>query len=89
MAGNQEPSIEIHVKFYGGLHTRYPDLPLGQALTCQIEVGTTIANLLINRFNLPPDEVAITLVNGKRQDSIYRLVNDDLLVLFPPIAGGI
>ncbi len=80
--------IEIKVKFYGGLHTRYPDLPLGQALSCQVETGITIKQLLTNQLDLSLGEVAITLINGKRQDPAYPLQNDDLLVLFPPIGGG-
>ncbi|MFQ5612730.1 MAG: MoaD/ThiS family protein [Anaerolineae bacterium] len=80
--------IEVQVKFYGGLHTRYPDLPLGQTLTCQTQAGATIEQLLAGQLNLPADDVAIALVNGKRQDLTYRLQDGDLLVLFPPIAGG-
>lgn len=81
-------SIEVGVKFYAGLHTRYPDLPLGQALTCQIEAGLTIEQLLTGRFDLDPNEVAIALINGKREELSYRLQDGDLLALFPPIGGG-
>ncbi len=80
--------IEIEVKFYGGLHTRYPDVPLGQALAYQVEPGTTIEQLLTNQLDLSLGEVAITLINGKRQDPTYPLQNGDLLALFPPIGGG-
>ncbi len=81
--------IEIEVKFYGGLHTRYPDLPLGQALTYPVEAGTTIEQLLTEQLDLSPDEVAITLINGKRQTPSYPLQDGDLLALFPPIGGGL
>lgn len=80
--------IEVKVKFYGGLHTRYPDLPLGQPLLCRVESGTTIEQLLTGQFGLAPDEVAITLINGKRQAPAYPLQDDDQLALFPPIGGG-
>lgn len=81
--------IKIKVKFYGGLHTRYPNLPLGQALTCETAAGTTVAQLLSEQLHLPPDIVAIALVNGKREDFSRPLKEGDLLVLFPPVAGGI
>ncbi len=79
---------EVYVKFYGGLHTRYPDLPLGQALSCRVEVGTTIEQLLTEQLGLSSGTVAIALVNGKREDPSTSLQNSDSLSLFPPIGGG-
>jgi molybdopterin converting factor small subunit len=80
--------IEIYVKFYGGLHIRYPDLPVGQAVTCQTAAGATIERLLAEQFNLPAGEVAIALINGKKREFTHLLKEGDLLALFPPIAGG-
>ncbi len=81
--------IEVRVKLYGGLHTRYSDRPVGQVVTCKIAMSVTIERLLTEQFNLSPGEVAIALVNGKKQQLSHSLKEGDLLVLFPPIAGGL
>ncbi|GIK39078.1 MAG: MoaD/ThiS family protein [Anaerolineae bacterium] len=81
--------IKVYIKFYGGLHARYPNLPVGQAVTCKTTTGATIELLLAEQFNLSIEEVAIALVNGKKQELTHPLKEGDLLVLFPPIAGGV
>lgn len=80
--------MDIQVKFYGGLHTRYPDLPLGQPLICSVVEGITVEQLLTEVLKLPPGAVAIPLVNGKLGDQQQQLAAGDQIALFPPIAGG-
>lgn len=81
--------IEIQVKLYGGLHTRYSDRPVGQVITCKTATTVTIERLMAEQFNLPASEIAIALVNGKKQELTHPLKQGDLLALFPPIAGGL
>jgi sulfur carrier protein ThiS len=80
--------MEIRVKFYGGLHTRYPGIPLGHSLTCSVPEGTTIAQLLTGILQLPPGTVALPLVNGKVVAQEQILAPGDQIALFPPMAGG-
>jgi molybdopterin converting factor small subunit len=80
--------MEIRVKFYGGLHTRYPDLALGQPLTCAVAEGTTIEQLLTQVLQLPPGAVALPVINGRIAEHKRRLAPGDQIALFPPIAGG-
>ncbi|NUQ38514.1 MAG: MoaD/ThiS family protein [Caldilineales bacterium] len=80
--------MNIRVKFYGGLHTRYPQLPLGQALACAVAEGMTVARLLHEVLALPPGAVGVLLVNGKVAEMTQTLAPEDQVALFPPIAGG-
>jgi sulfur-carrier protein len=80
--------MEIRVKFYGGLHTRYPDLPLGQPLTCSLNEGATVEQLLTQVLQLPTGAVALPVINGKVVPKEHPLAPGDLVSLFPPIAGG-
>jgi molybdopterin converting factor small subunit len=80
--------IEIQVKFYGGLHTRYPGIPLGQPLTCSVAEGTSIKQLLDQVLQLPPGTVALPVVNGRVVAQEHTLAPGDLVALFPPMAGG-
>jgi molybdopterin converting factor small subunit len=80
--------MEIQVKFYGGLHTRYPDLPLGQPLTCSVTADATVEQLLSQVLRLPAGAVALPVVNGKVVTKEHPLAPGDLVALFPPMAGG-
>ncbi|MCP4360069.1 MAG: MoaD/ThiS family protein [Chloroflexi bacterium] len=80
--------INVEVKLFGGLQRLYPDIPLGQAQHFQVEKGTTIAQLLTEQLQLPPQNIAITLINGRRYELTHILRDNESLSLFPPIAGG-
>lgn len=43
---------------------------------------------VIKKYELPPDEVAICLVNGRDADNEQVLNNGDTLSIFPPVGGG-
>lgn len=43
---------------------------------------------VIHRYDIPPDEVAIRLVNGRHADDDQILNDGDTLSLFPPVGGG-
>lgn len=43
---------------------------------------------VMNKYNLPPEEVAICLVNGRDADNEHILQNGDTVSLFPPVGGG-
>lgn len=78
----------IHVKLYASLRRYRPDVALGQAFTCRVPKGTTVGQLLSDELRLPPEEVAITLVNGFQTDRLQPLSPGDKVVVFPPVAGG-
>ncbi|MFV0466032.1 MAG: MoaD/ThiS family protein [Lachnospiraceae bacterium] len=53
----------------------------------ELEENTTIEEV-IERLQLPADEIAIIMVNGIGKKRDTNLVNGDVLALFPPVGGG-
>ena len=49
--------------------------------------GTSISRV-ITRLGLPPEEVTLIMVNGRRREADFLLEGDERLGLFPPIGGG-
>ena len=43
---------------------------------------------VIKKYDLPPEEIAICLVNGRDADNEYVLNSGDTVSLFPPVGGG-
>ena len=80
--------IDVHVKLYASLRRYGPERRLGEAFSCSVPEGTTVEQLMSDTLKLPPNVVAIALVNGIRSDPQQRLSAGDEVVLFPPMAGG-
>jgi sulfur-carrier protein len=58
-----------------------------RGLSLDIAPGAT-AGQVIARLGLPPAEVTLIMVNGRRQEADFVLQGDERLGLFPPIGGG-
>lgn len=43
---------------------------------------------IVNNYNIPIDEIAICLVNGRDADKSQTLKTGDTVSLFPPVGGG-
>lgn len=43
---------------------------------------------VLKKYELPLEEVAICLVNGRDADNEHTLQNGDTVSLFPPVGGG-
>ena len=43
---------------------------------------------VVKKYDLPPEEVAICLVNGRDVDNDHVLTDGDTLSIFPPVGGG-
>ena len=50
------------------------------------EVST--AGELLNRFNIPAEEVSILLINGFHSKPEEPVKDGDVVSLFPPVGGG-
>jgi len=78
----------VHVKLYASLRRYRPELTLGQSFACSVPDDTTTGRLFAEVLGLPPEEVAIALVNGLHSDREHPLNDGDTVALWPPIAGG-
>jgi len=84
--------MRITLKLYASLAQHLPpDARSGNALQLEVADGATIAQV-VAPFNLPPKLVHLVLINGvfvpPEQRDGYRLVDGDVLAIWPPIAGG-
>lgn len=43
---------------------------------------------ILNYFQIPCDEVAILLINGRHSSTDDPVKNEDVLAIFPPVGGG-
>lgn len=53
----------------------------------EVAEGTTPAHIM-KRLGIPEEEVAIIMVNGRHSKADTKLVETDILALFPPVGGG-
>jgi len=79
--------ITVEVRLYASLGKYHPDLGSGEALIIKLGDKTNLGNLL-DELVLPKEEVAIAMVNGKREEESYLLRDGDRIGIFPAIAGG-
>lgn len=59
----------------------------GKFIEADYQDGTSCRGVL-ETLNIPPEEVAILLINGRDGDMDGPLSNGDVLSLFPPVGGG-
>jgi len=70
------------------LKARYPQgIQPGFPLDVELPEGSSLADL-VDHLELPPPEVKVIFVNGRAQQSDYRLTPGDEIGIFPPIGGG-
>jgi len=84
--------MRITLKLYASLAQHLPpEARSGNALPLEVANGATIAQV-VGPFSLPPALVHLVLVNGvfvpPEQRTGHRLVDGDVLAIWPPIAGG-
>jgi len=77
----------VEVRLYASLRKYYPDPGSGEAMLIALDDKAKLGNLL-DELNVPKEEIAITMVNGKREDESYLLRDGDRIGLFPLIGGG-
>ncbi|MCX8030040.1 MAG: MoaD/ThiS family protein [Thermodesulfovibrionales bacterium] len=53
----------------------------------QFEEDTTIYDIL-DRLNIHTEDAAIVFVNGKHAELEQKLLDGDVVSIFPPIGGG-
>ncbi len=81
-------AMEVSVKLFASLRRYRPGAAIGQAFTCDLPDAATVEVLVADVLGLPPEEVAIVLVNGRQCGREHPLARGDSVALWPPIAGG-
>jgi len=77
----------VEVRLYAGLRRHYPALKSGEALSITLDDEASLQNLL-SGLKAPREEIAIVMVNGKREAESYLLQDGDRIGVFPLIGGG-
>ena len=72
----------IEVRFFATLRD-------GRGKITQIPAeDASIAGDILRRFEIPPEEVAILLINGFHSKPEDAVKDGDVISLFPPVGGG-
>jgi molybdopterin converting factor small subunit len=74
--------MQITVKLFATLRVNREKI-----MTLEVEEGTT-PRMISERLEIPVLDVAIIMVNGRAVTLDHRLVENDVLALFPPVGGG-
>ena len=79
--------MRIEVRLFANLAAFLP--PHGRDGVAELEIpdGSTISDVT-RRLGIPPDLARVVLVNGRDADNDARLTPEDVVTIFPPLAGG-
>jgi sulfur-carrier protein len=77
----------VMVKLFATLAAYYRDSTPGVPFKVEIPENNSISDL-VEKLNLPKNEVKLFFVNGRLQLANYQLKNNDEVGIFPPIGGG-
>lgn len=80
--------VLVQVKLYATLRRFAPEhTELGESFPVKITSGRV--EEVLAKLGISEDKAKIIMVNGvQTQDSKFRLKENDLVVIFPPIGGG-
>ena len=83
--------MKITFKLFATLSDYLPPERQGNILPIEVPEGTSITDI-VHQFQLPIKLVHLVLVNGKyikvEERDTYTLKEDDVLAIWPPVAGG-
>lgn len=80
--------MKIEVRLFATLAAFLPpDSRAAGSIALDVPDGSTVAEVVAG-LGIPPAMPRIALVNGQDADPERRLAAQDVLTLFPPLAGG-
>jgi molybdopterin converting factor small subunit len=79
--------VRVEVQLFATLGTYLPPGAVGDRVAFDIPDETTVGDL-IRSLRIPADLECLAVVNGIDAAPGHRLVDGDVLSLFPPLAGG-
>ncbi len=78
---------KIEVRLFAGLRKYHAKPGNSEAMIIALDDKTPLESLL-GRLKIPPEEVTVIMVNGKREPANYSLQDGDRIGIFPLIGGG-
>jgi sulfur carrier protein ThiS len=79
--------MAIQVFLNATLRQYVPGYDPYKGIPWEVPPGTPVAQVIAD-LGLPPQEVTLIMVDGRRQEADFPLNGQERLALFPPIGGG-
>jgi molybdopterin converting factor small subunit len=79
--------MEVTVKLFATLRRYLPEDAKNKTTTVALQAGQTVADAL-TVLGVPLQEAHLILVNGQSRDADHPLESEDVVAVFPPVAGG-
>ena len=79
--------MKVAVHLTATLRGYLPPETRGDHVVLDVPDGTTV-DQVIDSLRIPPELERLTVVNGRDAAQGQRLVEGDVLSVFPPLAGG-
>jgi sulfur-carrier protein len=79
--------VRVEVRLFATLTAFLPPESRDGVAILQVSEGSTIRDV-VRRLGIPADLERVTLVNGRDSGPDDPLHPDDVLTVFPPLAGG-
>jgi sulfur-carrier protein len=79
--------VKVEVQLFATLAAYLPPEADGDRMTFDVPDGATVAEVL-QPLRIPADLEYLVVVNGVDVGPDHRLVDGDVLSVFPPLAGG-
>lgn len=83
--------MEITFKLYAGLSTSLPEGAVQNTITINVDEGASVMDVL-KKYDVPLEKCHLILINGNYTALAAAdqkiLQNDDVLAVWPPVAGG-
>ncbi|MFO7897004.1 MAG: MoaD/ThiS family protein [Candidatus Cloacimonadales bacterium] len=73
--------MEIEIRLFATLRA-------GRGKKVKLEMAEPTPEKLLNELEIPRDDIAILLVNGRDAEFDQKLQPGDYLSVFPPVGGG-
>ncbi len=79
--------MRVEVRLFATLAAFLPPDGRDGAAELEIPEGSTVADVT-RRLGIPPDLARVVLVNGRDMGAEAPLAGRDVVIIFPPLAGG-
>jgi len=79
--------VRVEVRLFATLERYLPDSAEGDGTSLELPEDATVAQVA-RRLGVPEDLPFLTVVNGREAHLDARLCAGDVVVMFPPLAGG-